>query len=211
MEPKQAYVGPVWTVPNTVSFIRLTVLLPLSLGLLAAGDYGWSLVTLFFLGTSDALDGFLARKLNQVTALGAELDPLSDRASILLVSVALVIGKMLPWYLFAVVVAVDVCLSLAATLWFHGYPNVPVSLIGKIRTALMMLGLPGLILAAALHNEVLREIALVIVTLGVIAHVIAGYGYMKVMVERHARSKRDHSLSASSASSVSSTSSEGSD
>ncbi len=185
---------PIWTVPNTVSFLRLTVLLPLSLGLLAAGYYAWSLVALFFWGISDALDGFLARRLNQVSPLGAELDPLSDRASILIIGVALVFGGLLPWYLFAAIVTVDVSLFLLALVWFGGYPDVKVNFIGKVRTALLMLGMPALILAAATHNEPLHIIALTLVWLGVLGHLMSGMTYGWEMVRLH----REQSTGASS-------------
>lgn len=183
MTKTQAAEFPIWNVPNTVSFLRLTVLLPLSLGLLASGYYGASLVALFFMGSSDALDGFLARKLNQVTPLGAELDPLSDRASIVLVAVALVFGGLLPWYLFAAIVLVDSTLFGLAMAWFGGYPQVRVNMVGKTRTALLMLGLPGLILAAAIDSSTLQTVALVIVWAGVALHIVTGVTYALQMVE----------------------------
>ena len=190
MNASESASSPVWTIPNVVSFLRLTVLLPLSLGLLASGHYGWALVSLFFLGTSDALDGFLARKLNQQTPLGAELDPLSDRASILLTALALVIGGLLPWYLFAAIVGTDLVLALTATYLLRGYPDVPVSLLGKVRTALLMLGLPGLILAAALGSPGLKTAALVVTALGTVGHVITGIQYLSVMLKK-ARDPKD--------------------
>lgn len=184
---------PIWTVPNTVSFLRLTVLLPLSLGLLAAGQYGWSLVALFLWGMSDFLDGFLARKLNQVSELGSELDPLSDRASILIIGAALVFGGLLPWYLFVAIVATDGTLFALSLLWFGGHPDVPVNFIGKTRTALLMLGMPGLILAAATQNQALHTVSQVIVWLGVVAHVITGFTYANVMIRNRREQKRAES------------------
>jgi len=69
----------VFTVPNLVSFLRLAgipwfVILLRDDRILAAG---WLLAVI---GWSDLLDGYLARKLNQVSALGAILDPVVDRA-----------------------------------------------------------------------------------------------------------------------------------
>lgn len=173
---------PIWTIPNTVSFLRLTVLLPLSLGLLASAHYGWSLVALTLWGLSDALDGFLARKLNQMSPLGAELDPISDRVSILIIAVALVFGGLLPWYLFVILVVVDGGLFLLALVWFGGHPEVKVNLLGKFRTAVLMVGFPMLILAAALDNQTLRIVALVLVWLGIIGHVLTGITYFGEMI-----------------------------
>ncbi len=185
---------PIWTIPNTVSFLRLTVLLPLSLGLLASAHYGWSLVALFFWGISDALDGYLARRLDQMSPLGAELDPISDRFSILIIAVALVFGGLLPWYLFAAMFAVDGALFVLALVWFGGYPTVKVNFLGKLRTALLMLGLPMLVLAAALSNEALRIVALSLVWAGVLGHVLTGISYATEMVRMRSESKQRERL-----------------
>ncbi|WRS30681.1 CDP-alcohol phosphatidyltransferase family protein [Actinomycetaceae bacterium MB13-C1-2] len=184
---------PIWTIPNTISFLRLTVLLPLSLGLLASAHYGWSLVALFFWGISDALDGYLARRLDQMSPLGAELDPISDRFSILIIAVALVFGGLLPWYLFLAMLAVDGFLFVLALLWFGGYPTVSVNFMGKMRTALLMLGLPMLVLAAALGSEPLRVVALGLVWVGVVGHVLTGISYVAEMVKIRAEGRQRQS------------------
>lgn len=178
MAERQSDTETVWTVPNTVSYIRLTVFLPLSLGLIAAGYAGWSLVALFFMGVSDGIDGFLARKLHQETKLGSELDAVSDRASVILVALAIALAGLLPWVFLITIVAVDLVMLLVGITVFRGYPTIHVNWIGKVRTALLLLGLPALLLAEALQSEPLRMVALVLVLLGTIGHVAAGVSYV---------------------------------
>ncbi len=177
----------VWTIPNRVSFARILILLPLSLALIASGYYGWSLVSLTLLGLTDGLDGALARKLNQTSKLGEELDPVSDRASVLLVSLGLVFAGVLPWQLFAVILGADLLLLALGVAWFNGYPPTHVNLVGKIRTTVLLFGLPFLLLAAALHNDILRAIGLVIVTVGVALHCVAAVTYIQQMVAARRR------------------------
>lgn len=69
------------TVPNLLSLLRIA-LTPVLLGLIWSGDvqgFFWTLAVAF--GT-DMLDGFLARRLGQVTALGASLDSIGDMAAV---------------------------------------------------------------------------------------------------------------------------------
>lgn len=76
--------------PNRISFSRILLIGPFVIALLHLQDheYGnlarWSALGVFTLmALSDGLDGFLARRLHQETALGRFLDPLADKLLIL--------------------------------------------------------------------------------------------------------------------------------
>src|SRR4029079_12633989 len=69
----------IWTIPNGLSVLRLLGV-PLFLYLLLGPHKNaWALVILALSGFTDWLDGVLARKLNQMSSIGALLDPLADR------------------------------------------------------------------------------------------------------------------------------------
>src|SRR6266850_1706287 len=68
------------TLPNLLSCVRL-LLVPVLLGLAWAGYSKTGLFLLLFSLVTDAVDGFLARKLNQRTDLGAKLDSWADFAT----------------------------------------------------------------------------------------------------------------------------------
>ncbi len=74
----RAIVEPFWNVPNAITLSRLALA-----GFVFAGiAYGYFLAALVvFVAASltDALDGFVARRLNQATAIGRQLDPLVDK------------------------------------------------------------------------------------------------------------------------------------
>ena len=63
--------------PNTVSFIRI-LMAPVLFYLAVKQQPEWFLIALIFTVFTDVLDGFLARMLNQITAMGAHLDSLGD-------------------------------------------------------------------------------------------------------------------------------------
>jgi cardiolipin synthase len=75
--------------PNLISLGRL-LLVPLAISLILDGSY-WAAFWVFVVaGISDALDGFIAKRFDRRTRLGALLDPLADK--VLLVSVYVTLG-----------------------------------------------------------------------------------------------------------------------
>lgn len=138
----------VMTLPNALSFIRL----------LAVGVFGWlildgqdvaAVILLAASGATDWLDGFLARRLKQRSALGAKLDPVADRLYILMAVVALTVRGIMPWWLLAILVARDVMLVLLMpSLRRSGVLALPVNFVGKAATMCLLLALPLILLAA---------------------------------------------------------------
>lgn len=74
------------TVPNLISFVRIA-LIPVFAVLYYKGYIWWSLLVLFFSGLSDALDGKIARRFNQVSNLGKLLDPLADKLTVFSIAI----------------------------------------------------------------------------------------------------------------------------
>ena len=57
---------------------------------------------------TDLLDGYLARKLNQVSELGKIIDPLADKAAVIVITVILFINGLIPVWFFTVIVLRDI-------------------------------------------------------------------------------------------------------
>ena len=66
------------TVPNLLSLIRI-LLIPVFAVLFNNGNYGWAVFVLVLSGLSDFFDGKIARRFNQISALGKMLDPIADK------------------------------------------------------------------------------------------------------------------------------------
>ncbi|MFJ8579702.1 CDP-alcohol phosphatidyltransferase family protein [Micromonospora sp. NPDC093277] len=140
----------VLTVPNLISFVRLVgVPLFLYLFLVERADVA-AIVVLAIGGTSDWVDGWLARRLHQVSRLGELLDPLADRLYILATLLAFTAREVVPWQFTAALLARELLLlGSLAVLRRHGYGPPPVHYVGKTATFLLLAAFPILLLAAA--------------------------------------------------------------
>ncbi len=68
------------TIPNLLSVIRIA-LIPVFAVLFNNGNYLWAVIVLAISGLTDFFDGKIARKFNQISALGKLLDPIADKLS----------------------------------------------------------------------------------------------------------------------------------
>jgi cardiolipin synthase (CMP-forming) len=123
------------TVPNQLTFLRLAFI-PFFIVAIHYESYGWALVILITAGLSDALDGLLARGLNQKTPLGAYLDPIADKLLLSSSYLELAIHAKIRWWLTIIVLGRDVLILVAAAviLITVGYRPFPPSLFGKAAT-----------------------------------------------------------------------------
>ena len=139
----------IWTIPNVLSMLRLA-LVPVFLVLIVVGAYVAALVVLVVASLTDLLDGYLARRLRQVTRLGQLLDPAADRLYIFAALVGLAANGLVPWWIVVLIVARDVfLLALAVVLANHGFGPLPVHLLGKAATFALFFGVPVIMLGLA--------------------------------------------------------------
>jgi len=148
----------IWTVPNLLSASRLLGV-PLFLWLLLGPRAdGWALFVLALSGLTDWADGVLARRLNQMSRLGALLDPLVDRLYILASLFGLVLRNIVPWWLAAVLVGRDlVLLCTLPALKRRGLTGLPVHYLGKAATFNLLYAFPLLLLGS--HPGTLSQLA----------------------------------------------------
>jgi cardiolipin synthase len=144
----------IWTVPNQITFLRLGFL-PLFLILILYEEYRWALLVLVCAALTDAVDGLLARRLHQKSALGAYLDPIADKLLLSSSFVVLAMEKKIPWWLMILVLSRDVLMLVVAAviLLIQGYRPFPPSLLGKSTTFFEIALVFCTVLAAAYANE----------------------------------------------------------
>ncbi len=140
----------IWTIPNVISFVRLLGV-PLFLYLLLGpGHDVAAVVVLAAGGTTDWVDGYVARRLGQVSRLGELLDPFADRLYILATLVGFTVREVVPWWLTAALLLRELVLGVALlVLRRHGYGPPPVHYVGKTGTFLLLAAFPVLLLAYA--------------------------------------------------------------
>ncbi len=88
--------------PNLISLARL-LLVPLTIWLILCARYGFAFWIVVAAGVSDALDGFIAKRFDRRTRLGALLDPIADKAMLVSVYITLGIAGELPSWLVILV------------------------------------------------------------------------------------------------------------
>jgi cardiolipin synthase len=92
--------------PNLITLGRL-LSVPLEIWLIISGHYGVAFWVFVAAGLSDALDGFIAKRFDRRTRLGALLDPMADKTLLVCVYATLGLGGQLPSWLVIVVVFRD--------------------------------------------------------------------------------------------------------
>jgi CDP-diacylglycerol--glycerol-3-phosphate 3-phosphatidyltransferase len=99
----------VWTISNFLSIVRVLLVLPISFLLWSGGDEAriWTVALIIVGATTDLLDGWLARKLNQVSEFGKIIDPLADKIAIGAICSILAIRGFIPLWFFLVVIVRD--------------------------------------------------------------------------------------------------------
>ncbi|MDE0058898.1 MAG: CDP-alcohol phosphatidyltransferase family protein [Defluviicoccus sp.] len=95
------------SIPNLITLSRL-LSVPLIIYLILNESYGWAFALFLLAGASDALDGYIAKALDQTTTLGVYLDPLADKALIVSVYVTLGMRGLIDDFVVILVVFRDV-------------------------------------------------------------------------------------------------------
>jgi len=131
--------GP-WTLPNFITLLRLAAL-PFFLVAISDGRFGIALAIFVAAGLSDGVDGFLARRFDMRSAIGAYLDPIADKLMLMSSYLFLAIPSYpaevkVPVWLAVIVISRDFLLLLVALLMIlaTGRRRFSPSWVGKVTT-----------------------------------------------------------------------------
>jgi cardiolipin synthase len=102
--------------PNAISLLRIALVVPI-LMLILDGHYAWALLLFFVAGFSDGVDGYLAKRFDWHTRLGALLDPIADKLLVAGTFLTLTYTQHIPVWLAAVVILRDVIIVGGATVY----------------------------------------------------------------------------------------------
>ncbi len=172
----------VLTVANAITLVRL-LLVPL-LSWLVAVQHAWLIAFIIFWAAAvmDALDGFVARRFNQVTKIGTWLDPTVDRLVMIAILLILALAHVIQVWLLACVAARELALGLIVLIICHGRMPVSVANTGKLGTLLLFFGLPGLLLGRVPvpDGSYLRAFVIVLVSAGLALYYLSLVQYTKM-------------------------------
>lgn len=130
------------TIPNLLSLIRI-LLIPVFAVLFNDGNYVWAIIVLAVSGLTDFFDGKIARKFNQISALGKLLDPIADKLSQITIAVVFYLAfsnsvdetvRTFSWIFLVFLVKEAVMVIGGAIMIMFGLKPVAAEMPGKIAT-----------------------------------------------------------------------------
>lgn len=140
-----------WTLPNQITLFRI-ILIPVFIivfYLPITWNHFGAFVVFWFASVSDALDGYLARKLNQSSAFGAFIDPVADKLMVVSALVLIIQDYQLWWISVSALLMIGREVFISALREFMSSRGkrdvIAVSKMGKYKTFAQMLGIMGLI------------------------------------------------------------------
>ena len=143
-----------FNVPNALTWMRI-VMIPLFVGVyyfphawLAPSQQNLVATVIFTAAAlTDLLDGYLARKLNQVSAFGAFLDPVADKLMVAAALIVLVDLNRINAVIAVIIIGREITISALREWMAHlgAAKSVAVSLVGKIKTVSQMVAIPMLL------------------------------------------------------------------
>ncbi len=160
--------------PNALSLSRV-VLAPV-IGWMILNQHPWAWTIFFWISWTDALDGWLARKLNVESQLGAYLDPLGDKVWVMVATLAWWHMGRIPDFLMFVILGRD-ALILAGSAYVHrktGRKDFAPSTSGKISTAIQLTMLAGFFTLSDSWLHVLQDATLLGTVLSGLDYIRAG-------------------------------------
>ena len=135
-------------IPNIITLGRI-ILVPFIVWAIASNQMEIAFAIFLVAGISDAVDGFLAKRFNMASELGALLDPLADKALLVSIYVALGIWGAVPRWIVILVVSRDLMIVTAVIVsWLFGKP-IPMKplMVSKLNTVAQV-AFAALVLAA---------------------------------------------------------------
>ena len=167
-----------WNIPNALSLVRIA-LIPVFMVLYMTGHDTWAFVALAASGLTDVLDGFIARRFNQITDCGKLLDPLSDKLTQVAVVVALTTEypELVPLAILCLVK--EACQAIGGIILLRRRHAVRGSKwFGKLSTVVFY----GCMLALVLFPEMNDVVEWILIAAAGLAMLLAFVGYLRMFI-----------------------------
>ena len=135
-------------IPNIITLGRILAV-PFIVWAIASNQMEIAFAIFIVAGVSDAVDGFLAKRFNMSSELGALLDPVADKALLVSIYMALGIWGAIPRWIVILVVSRDIMIVGAVIVsWLYGKP-IPMKplMVSKLNTVAQV-GFAALVLAS---------------------------------------------------------------
>ena len=195
----------VWTIPNILTMGRLLAApgVALVFVLLDRPLADW-LALILFIGAAvtDFFDGWLARRLDQVSELGKMLDPIADKVMVIIALMVLVhIHRAAELLILPAVLIALREVVISGIREYLGEVKLPVTTLAKWKTTVQMVAIGCLLAVAPAHalegagtpwaglSDLLDNAGLVLIWIAAVLTLLSGFGYVQAALE-HLRARR---------------------
>ena len=170
-------------VPNAVSVVGL-LLIQVFIWLVLIDETAWAGVLLGVIGATDWIDGYIARRFDQVTEVGKMLDPIADRLAVAVAVILGLITGVLPWGFGWAIIIREIVITIGAAYgWSNGVRRLDVRWLGKLATFLLYFSITTFFIADGLNMEWLWWASLAIGVPGLLTYYIVAFSYLGDMRE----------------------------
>ena len=172
-------------IPNLLSIIRIGLVYPI-LNNIYLNHFELSIVFFVLAAITDAMDGFLARKMNWQTDLGTILDPIADKLLLSGTIFILWLNQYIPFYIFIIFIGRDIAILLGAAIQMTlNELNTPMpNLLGKLTTSLQIIYIAVIFLKQIFELEFgiyVLDIMIILITLtSLIVYAYSWYKDIKI-------------------------------
>jgi CDP-diacylglycerol--glycerol-3-phosphate 3-phosphatidyltransferase len=165
-----------WTIPNAVGYVRLAALPVFLVIAFSSGDGRdpWAAAIFWAIAVGDYVDGFVARATGQYSRMGAILDPIVDRLTILSGTAVCWHFELLPRWALAVLVAREAVTAVLAQVALRRIGELEINWLGRIAVVPVMAGIFFAMVSASWVWSAMLIAGVTLGVLGTIAYVRTG-------------------------------------
>lgn len=168
-------------IPNLLSIIRIGLVYPI-LNNIYLNNFELSIIFFIIAAITDALDGFLARKMNWQTYLGTLLDPIADKLLLSGTIFILWLNQLIPFYIFVIFISRDIAILLGAAIQMTlNESDTPLpNLLGKLTTSLQIIYIATIFLKEIFNIKFsLYVLDIFIIFITLLSLVVYAYNWFK--------------------------------
>lgn len=139
-----------WTIPNMITYFRI-ICIPFFIWCTVDkntyinwGNYSFPIIGFIIMivaATSDLFDGMIARKLNQVTAVGAALDPIADKLMHVSALLSLTVMGFVHWAFVVALMLKELLMIIGGSVLMKYSQPIKANFLGKVASALLSFGI----------------------------------------------------------------------
>jgi cardiolipin synthase (CMP-forming) len=145
-------------IPNIITMVRFLLIPVFVYFFFSENQYSIEIAVAVFIlsGITDTLDGYIARRYNQITKLGIVLDPLADKIMLITVLASVTISNNIPTWIIAVVALKEILMIAGAiSLYNERDIVIPANIFGKISTLLSYIAILAVLFELPYNRTIL--------------------------------------------------------